>query len=100
MSTDERPNLERGRSQEGLSHARFAEQLKQPGLIAAPGVLDMVSAKIADTRRFRALHLTGFGVVASDLGLADAGLCDLQRHGRIRGADCKRNERPFDCRWG
>jgi 2-methylisocitrate lyase-like PEP mutase family enzyme len=42
-------------------------------LIVAPGVYDMVSAKIADGVGFKALYMTGYGVSAS-LGLPDAGL--------------------------
>jgi 2,3-dimethylmalate lyase len=42
--------------------------------ITAPGVFDMISAKIADTMGFDALYMTGYGVVASQLGLPDAGL--------------------------
>jgi 2-methylisocitrate lyase-like PEP mutase family enzyme len=42
-------------------------------LIAAPGVYDMISARIADGLGFPALYMTGFGVSAS-LGLPDAGL--------------------------
>ena len=49
-------------------------RLKQPGLICAPGVYDMISARIADRMDFAALYMTGFGVVASHLGLPDAGL--------------------------
>ena len=49
-------------------------RLEQPGLISAPGVYDMISARIADRMRFQALYMTGFGVVASHLGLPDAGL--------------------------
>lgn len=49
-------------------------RLLQPGLITAPGVYDMISAKIADTMGFDSLYMTGFGVVASHLGLPDAGL--------------------------
>jgi 2-methylisocitrate lyase-like PEP mutase family enzyme len=40
----------------------------------APGVYDMVSARIAEAVGFQALYMTGFGVVASYLGLPDAGL--------------------------
>jgi len=40
----------------------------------APGVFDMVSLKLADTVGFEALYVTGYGVVASHLGLPDAGL--------------------------
>ncbi|HWE18327.1 MAG TPA: isocitrate lyase/PEP mutase family protein [Hyphomicrobiaceae bacterium] len=42
-------------------------------LIVAPGVYDMVSARIADSLGFKALYMTGYGVSAS-LGLPDAGL--------------------------
>ena len=53
---------------------KLADRLKQPGLVSAPGVFDMVSAKIADRMGFDALYMTGYGVVASYLGLPDAGL--------------------------
>ncbi|MDB5805153.1 MAG: isocitrate lyase/PEP mutase family protein [Betaproteobacteria bacterium] len=42
--------------------------------IAAPGIYDMISAKIADRMGFEALYMTGYGVVASYLGLPDAGI--------------------------
>lgn len=42
--------------------------------IVAPGVFEMFSAKIADRLGFQALYMTGYGVSASHLGLADAGL--------------------------
>ena len=49
-------------------------RLAAPGLITAPGVYDLISARIADRMGFSALYMTGFGVVASHLGLPDAGL--------------------------
>ncbi len=49
-------------------------RLSQPGLVSAPGVFDMISAKIADGMGFDALYMTGYGAVASYLGLPDAGL--------------------------
>jgi 2-methylisocitrate lyase-like PEP mutase family enzyme len=49
-------------------------RLAQPGLVIAPGVFDMVSLRLADTFGFDALYMTGFGTVASHLGLPDAGL--------------------------
>jgi 2-methylisocitrate lyase-like PEP mutase family enzyme len=52
----------------------LSARIKQPGLISAPGVFDMISARIADGMGFDALYMTGFGVVASHLGLPDAGL--------------------------
>ncbi|MBC5764015.1 isocitrate lyase/PEP mutase family protein [Ramlibacter albus] len=52
----------------------LAQRLRQPGLIAAPGVYDMVSLRLASTFGFDALYMTGFGTVASHLGLPDAGI--------------------------
>ena len=52
----------------------LAQLIQQPGLITAPGVYDMVSLRLADTFGFDALYMTGFGTVASHLGLPDAGL--------------------------
>ncbi len=52
----------------------LSQRLSQPGLIVAPGVFDMVSLRLADSFGFDALYMTGFGTVASHLGLPDAGL--------------------------
>jgi 2-methylisocitrate lyase-like PEP mutase family enzyme len=54
--------------------ASLSQRLKQPGLVVAPGVHDMVSLRLADTFGFEALYMTGFGTVASHLGLPDAGI--------------------------
>jgi 2-methylisocitrate lyase-like PEP mutase family enzyme len=43
-------------------------------IIAAPGVYDMVSLRMAARMGFDALYMTGYGTVASLLGLPDAGL--------------------------
>ena len=48
--------------------------LKERRFIVAPGVFDLISAKIADGLGFACLYGTGFGVVASSFGLPDAGL--------------------------
>ena len=42
--------------------------------IAAPGVYDMVSLRMAAAMGFEALYMTGYGAVASHMGLPDAGL--------------------------
>ena len=42
--------------------------------VVAPGVYEMMSARIADRLDFKALYMTGYGVSVSHLGLADAGL--------------------------
>lgn len=53
---------------------RLQTRLTEPGLIVAPGVYDMVSLRLADSFNFDALYMTGYGTVASHLGLPDAGL--------------------------
>lgn len=66
----------------GLKRAVAAREM-----IVAPGVFDMISAKIADRMGFAALYMTGYGVAASHLGLPDAGLASyadmLERVARI-----------------
>lgn len=42
--------------------------------VVAPGIFDMISARIADGMGFDCLYATGFGTVASHLGVADAGI--------------------------
>lgn len=49
-------------------------RLAEPGLISAPGIFDMISARIADRMGFDALYMTGYGTVASYLGIPDAGM--------------------------
>lgn len=44
------------------------------GFVVAPGVFDGISARIADRMGFAALYMTGYGVVASALGVPDAGI--------------------------
>ena len=67
----------------------LAERLKQPGLVVAPGVYDGITARIADAMGFDVLYMTGFGAVASHLGLPDAGLATytdmVSRVGMIAG---------------
>ncbi|MDF3009843.1 MAG: bcpA 3 [Burkholderiales bacterium] len=54
--------------------AALASRMKQGALVVAPGIFDMISAKIADRLGFECLYVTGYGTVASHLGLPDAGL--------------------------
>lgn len=53
---------------------RLKSRLGQPGLLVAPGIFDLISARIADRMGFDVLYMTGYGTVASYLGLPDAGL--------------------------
>jgi 2-methylisocitrate lyase-like PEP mutase family enzyme len=50
------------------------ERLAAGEFITAPGVFDLISARIADQSDAPALYMTGYGTVASHLGLPDAGL--------------------------
>lgn len=63
------------------------QRLASDGLLVAPGVFDLISAKVADSVGFEALYMTGYGVVASHLGLPDVGLASysdmVSRVGRI-----------------
>ena len=54
--------------------AEFKSRFRKGHLVVAPGVFEMISAKIADRMGFEALYMTGYGTVASFLGLPDAGL--------------------------
>jgi 2-methylisocitrate lyase-like PEP mutase family enzyme len=54
--------------------AQLAKRVRARELIVAPGVYDMISARIADGLGFDAIYMTGYGVTASHLGLPDAGL--------------------------
>ncbi|MGQ0653794.1 MAG: isocitrate lyase/PEP mutase family protein [Betaproteobacteria bacterium] len=54
--------------------AALAQRMKKNELLVAPGVFELISAKIADRMGFECLYVTGYGLVASHLGLPDAGL--------------------------
>jgi 2-methylisocitrate lyase-like PEP mutase family enzyme len=57
-----------------MANPIIANILRSKGFITAPGVYDLISAMIADRMGFPALYVTGYGTVASSLGLPDAGL--------------------------
>ena len=48
--------------------------LRRDGCLVLPGVYDGISAKLAASVGFEALYMTGYGTVASALGVPDAGL--------------------------
>ena len=54
--------------------AALARRIRARNLTIAPGVFDMISAKVADRAGFDALYMTGYGIAASHMGLPDAGL--------------------------
>lgn len=53
---------------------RLRAAVREGRFVVAPGVFDLISAKIADGLGFDALYATGFGTVASNLGVADVGI--------------------------
>ena len=57
-----------------MARQTVRELIKTGEFIIAPGVFDMISAKIADASPAKLLYLTGYGTVASHLGLPDAGI--------------------------
>jgi 2-methylisocitrate lyase-like PEP mutase family enzyme len=63
------------------------QEIENGGFVTAPGVFELISALIADRMGFKALYVTGYGTVASALGLPDAGLASytqmVDRIGRI-----------------
>jgi len=70
MSTDESASPQNWRNR----RTRLAARLRARTPTVAPGVFDMVSARVADRIGFDVLYATGYGVSASHLGLPDAGL--------------------------
>lgn len=64
--------------------------LARQGCLTLPGVFDGISARVADAAGFEALYMTGYGTVASALGVADAGVATytemLDRVRMIAGA--------------
>lgn len=65
----------------------LATRVRSGDFITAPGVFDLISARLADRFEFPAIYMTGYGVVASSLGLPDAGLASytemVDRVGKI-----------------
>ncbi len=57
-----------------MAHPALKKALTKPGVIVAPGVFDLISALVADRMGFEALYVTGYGTVASAMGLPDAGI--------------------------
>ncbi len=54
--------------------AALAARILRREWTSLPGIFEMISARIADGMGFPALYMTGYGTVASYLGVPDAGL--------------------------
>ena len=57
-----------------MADPRLRAAFQSGRFVVAPGIFDMISAKVADGLGFDCLYVTGFGTVASHLGVADAGI--------------------------
>lgn len=76
---------------------KLKNRLKTGHLISAPGIYDMVSLRIADRMGFEALYMTGYGTVASHLGLPDAGLASYTDMLNRVQAFCGMADTPVIC---
>jgi 2-methylisocitrate lyase-like PEP mutase family enzyme len=52
----------------------LAARIRRREWTSLPGIFEMISARIADGMGFPALYMTGYGTVASYLGVPDAGI--------------------------
>lgn len=77
-----------------MADPKLKQALKNGEFILAPGVFDLISALIADTVDFKALYVTGYGTVASYLGLPDAGIATYRDMVERIGQIVKRVTRP------
>jgi 2-methylisocitrate lyase-like PEP mutase family enzyme len=70
-----------------MADPALRQAIKDGTFITAPGVFELISALIADKMGFKALYATGYGTVASSLGIPDAGIATytemIERIGRI-----------------
>ena len=84
-----------------VSHQDKRQALKtrfaRKEIVTAPGIFDMISAKMADSMGFDCLYMTGFGTVASHLGLPDAGLATYTDMVNRVAAFCGGTNTPMIC---
>ncbi len=78
-----------------MADPALRKALQKRDIVVAPGVFDLISALIADRMEFKALYVTGYGTVASALGLPDAGIATYtDMIGRI-GTIAQRTKTPI-----
>lgn len=73
------------------------QKLHGSDIVVAPGIYDMISVKLADQMDFDCLYMTGFGSVASYLGLPDAGLASYTDMLNRVSAFCGAAQTPIIC---
>ena len=57
-----------------MADPRLKAAIAAKRFVVAPGIFDMISARLADRMGFHAIYATGYGTVASYLGVPDAGI--------------------------
>jgi 2-methylisocitrate lyase-like PEP mutase family enzyme len=72
-------------------------RLSRPEIVVAPGVFDMISVRLADSMKFDCLYMTGYGTVASYLGVPDAGLATYTDMLNRVTAFCAASDTPIIC---
>ena len=77
-----------------MPDASIRKALKDGEFVLAPGVFELISALIADRAGFPALYVTGYGTVASALGLPDAGLATYSDMLNRISLICERTNTP------
>lgn len=76
---------------------QLKKRLAQQRICCLPGIFDFISLKVADSLGFDALYMTGYGTVASHMGLPDAGLATYSDMvGRVQGF-CAATPTPIVC---
>lgn len=73
------------------------QKLAGDEILVAPGIYDLISVKLADRMGFDCLYMTGFGSVASYLGLPDAGLASYTDMLNRVSAFCSASGTPIIC---
>lgn len=80
-----------------MNGSKLKRRLAQGRICCLPGIFDFISLKVADALGFDALYMTGYGTVASHLGLPDAGLATYSDMlGRVQGF-CAATATPLVC---
>jgi 2-methylisocitrate lyase-like PEP mutase family enzyme len=57
--------------------AALRHLLRQPGALVVPGIVDVLSARLAEQAGFSACYVTGAGLANAHFGMADVGLTGL-----------------------
>ncbi|MEI4472440.1 isocitrate lyase/PEP mutase family protein [Frigidibacter sp. MR17.24] len=53
---------------------RLRDRLSRPGIVAAPGAIDALTARLVEAQGFEAVYMTGLGATATRIGRPDLGL--------------------------